>query len=627
MTDVTFLENFYEEEESDEENFERPPRKKRRINRIWSEHEVFDSAKEAEDVVTSRGIWKKHTSSTNSTGKRVEYRCTAGMYRKNECPAGLYLLYDACSEKVSLYETECGHDNHVTDPTRGLSTDLKEYIRKKFSEGVTKPNSLLNSIRQAGLKEPDKSKLVAFLKTVREAKYGSPTISAAELYTWCEEKKKTPRDEDEPFVLDYLVEAKSRNVDDRDLKIVISTRRLLSLCRRSPLVQIDATYKLIWQGYPVIIAGTTDKNKVFHPFLLAVTTCERADDFEFVFHALHQMQLEWFPSLLLADASDAITAGFVAVFGPPTVRIQCFFHVLKNIETYLKPLPAAVRVSFKHDLHTLQSSQDANTFQKASRLFVKKWKKSENQRTLDLIQYVETQWLEKNACWYEGAAVGYPSTNNGLESTNAVIKREHSLRERLPVGQFVNKVVHLVTQWSERRNPNSVNCIEFAEIPRISLQLWTVAYQWAAADKAILQRPHEKDGCTQYFVASSAANKSITEKLLSKFLKGDGKWRTFEEFKVQKFEIWVIVINSSSLHESTCTCPTFLKSLQCKHTVGMCIRLKLLTVPPEAKTIPLGLKRKRGRPSKAKRALLVQWRIFFRSLLIFSCFINFFVIF
>jgi len=38
--------------------------------------------------------------------------------------------------------------------------------------------------------------------------------------------------------------------------------------------------------------------------------------------------------------------------------------------------------------------------------------------------------------WFEGAAVVFPSANNGLEATNAVIKREHTLRERLPVGNF-----------------------------------------------------------------------------------------------------------------------------------------------------------------------------------------------
>jgi hypothetical protein len=50
----------------------------------------------------------------------------------------------------------------------------------------------------------------------------------------------------------------------------------------------------------------------------------------------------------------------------------------------------------------------------------------------------------------------------------------------------------------------------------------------------------------------------------------------------------------------------FFKQLCCKHIVGIAIRLKHALPPPEAKNIPIGEKRKRGRPAKAKKALIVQ---------------------
>ena len=55
-----------------------------------------------------------------------------------------------------------------------------------------------------------------------------------------------------------------------------------------------------------------------------------------------------------------------------------------------------------------------------------------------------------------------------------------------------------------------------------------------------------------------------------------------------------------------CNCPAFLKNYICKHVVGMSIRLKYCKPPAAAKTVPIGEKRKRGRPAKAKPALLVQ---------------------
>jgi hypothetical protein len=44
----------------------------------------------------------------------------------------------------------------------------------------------------------------------------------------------------------------------------------------------------------------------------------------------------------------------------------------------------------------------------------------------------------------------------------------------------------------------------------------------------------------------------------------------------------------------------------CKHVIGMSIRLKYCKPPPEAKNVEVGTKRKRGRTSKARKALLLQ---------------------
>ncbi len=57
--------------------------------------------------------------------------------------------------------------------------------------------------------------------------------------------------------------------------------------------------------------------------------------------------------------------------------------------------------------------------------------------------------------------------------------------------------------------------------------------------------------------------------------------------------------------EGRCSCPSFFKTFLCKHIIGLAIRLKYVKPPPEAKQIPIGEKRKRGRPKKAGKALLI----------------------
>jgi hypothetical protein len=131
--------------------------------------------------------------------------------------------------------------------------------------------------------------------------------------------------------------------------------------------------------------------------------------------------------------------------------------------------------------------------------------------------------------------------------------------------------------------------------------MWTAAYQWVTQNVPVLQS--EADDCTQYFVSSAQVNAPITPKLLKKFQRRAGKWSSFDDFKVGRTEIWQMSASSTSV---TCSCPVFVKRRQCKHALDMRIRCKEIEVPIEAKNIPLGQKSKRGRPSKAAKALIIQ---------------------
>ena len=43
----------------------------------------------------------------------------------------------------------------------------------------------------------------------------------------------------------------------------------------------------------------------------------------------------------------------------------------------------------------------------------------------------------------------------------------------------------------------------------------------------------------------------------------------------------------------------------CKHIIGLAIRLKAAKPPLAVKDIPIGQKRKRGRPNKSSKALII----------------------
>lgn len=85
------------------------------------------------------------------------------------------------------------------------------------------------------------------------------------------------------------------------------------------------------------------------------------------------------------------------------------------------------------------------------------------------------------------------------------------------------------------------------------------------------------------------------------------RFNLFDTYKSVYFKIWCLCLsnNPEEWRTVTCTCPSFLKNYICKHVIGMSIRLKYCKPPPEAKNVEIGTKRKRGRPSKARKALLL----------------------
>ena len=103
-----------------------------------------------------------------------------------------------------------------------------------------------------------------------------------------------PDDQDEPYFIDYQIKIdKNDKITGAPLKEVekfrfaISTKRLLYLAaEHARVIQADSTYKLIWNGNPVLIVGFTDQENTFHPVCLAVTTDETNNDYHFLFKSI-----------------------------------------------------------------------------------------------------------------------------------------------------------------------------------------------------------------------------------------------------------------------------------------------------------------------------------------------------
>ena len=584
--------------------------KRKQNRRKWFPICTYCSKEGAINKIKMDGIWSQSNTNTTSEGKRVYYRCNKVKRRGKQCPAAVHLLYHSENDCVTMFETGSDHF-HDESKSTGINEQSRLLIDELFKFKV-KPKRMLETLEEKGLPVPLRKQLSNYLVSLRKKLYGSPSISLGELEAWCQRNSIIPDDDDQPWVLRYQIEYEGEIDEDEEdedegnkFRFFVTTKRLLFNATISKRIHTDATYKLIWQGFPCLIIGTTDMIKQFHPYGFAVCSNEKEEDFKFIFMCIrdgvHDLNLKMNEQdlVLIADGSDAIRNAFSDVFGPDHSMAMCWYHMRERVVKKLcliedKDLHSGIM----DDIDTLQLSKNKTIFDMAVKLFLKKWKSQE--RFLD---YFSSEWLGSKSGWYEGLEVNVPSTNNALEATNRYIKDEDTIRERLPLSRFTVVVFSIVNKWSKERNPTRVNAKKFEHQPQITLPYWTDGYNWVKLNKEGISI--SKDDRTIYYIPGGDET-GITDKEVKRY--ENCKFNLFDTYKSVYFNIWCVCLsdNPEQWRTATCTCPSFLKNYICKHVIGMSIRLKYCKPPPEAKNVEIGTKRKRGRPSKARKALLLQ---------------------
>lgn len=172
-----------------------------------------------------------------------------------------------------------------------------------------------------------------YLSLLRKQKFGPHTVSLGELERFLIDHCTVPEDDNKGFIVSYEI-----NYDEPSyFRFFVSSKTLLKLALNVNHIHADATYKLIWQGYPVLVVGTTDKIRQFHPFGLCICSNEQTADFVFLFEALKLGTAKVFnnqicPNTIVCDASPAIQNAFKQVFGEESVIVMCWFHMKKNVQ-------------------------------------------------------------------------------------------------------------------------------------------------------------------------------------------------------------------------------------------------------------------------------------------------------
>ena len=627
MSTVDITKNFDDtanDTQNDADSSKEPSAKRQRAaNREYITFKSFSSFTEAQELVQQgfdelKWAYHKATEATQSTDHKVYYKCSF-----NSCSVRLQLRLDSESLDTTILISDEQHIHEPVIKRIGISEKVKELISLYYKDGITLPGDILRKMHRENIEDqPTIKQLRNYLVQYKKKSFGTPSLSIPEVVELCKKHSTVPGidepnkvfvgktfflyGDEHPWPEPDLPGAKKKGPRPK-MRILFTCRYLLEHVIRATHVAEDTTYKLTWQGFPVFMAGTTDANKSYHPFGLAICTEETHYDHKFFFTAIKEVTFNtlgftFVPTILLADAAPEITNEFTEAYDEPVLRVVCWIHVLRNCKVHLKNNKSKNAIVV--DIMQIQLSRTATIFHAATSLFLVKWEMHQ-----EFCAYIKDQWFDHNSGWYEGYVPGIPSQDNALESTNLQVKHDTN-RERLSVGKFfdimIDKTVYF---WGFRSNPlNTANPKPFAFSPTITLDTYTRAYWWLRSETSLKEKTI--CGIKYHFIPSSKSGSTIlSSEFLQQYIESHSacNWETFDDFAKMEASVHRLIIDREDWMKSRCSCPFFHKNYNCKHIIGVCKRLKCqgVVIPDEAKSVEFGKKRGRGTPKHASRALII----------------------
>lgn len=191
---------------SDKENSPQnlQPKRKRQKRVGWNLEQRFANRQEAVHFIDQEKTWSTSYSNSTTEGKKVYYRCKRVKRRGVQCAASIHLLYINTSLEVELFRSESEHTCHsLSQSSQRLSDEMKKEM-DSLLELKQKPKRIFELLHDKGFK-PTMNQVSNYAAQWRKLRFGPSSISLGELEQWCEEKESVPDNDDQAFVVSYLV--------------------------------------------------------------------------------------------------------------------------------------------------------------------------------------------------------------------------------------------------------------------------------------------------------------------------------------------------------------------------------------------------------------------------------------
>jgi hypothetical protein len=235
--------------------------------RTWNFVDKWFNENDLQSYLAENIVSVKRTEET-ANGKKIIYRCSK--YRKYpECDYQVKVVSNYDGEITVSTSNSHNHD-HRASTTRAPSP-VRDIIKNAAAAGLTQSQTR-RSIENQYKGVVSHSQLSSLLNYHRPL--AIPDVySIDDFRSWCHQHSALltdPMSIHEPFVAKFYINSCN------ELFVFITTRKLISAAPLSGLLQVDATFKLNWNELPVLVFGSSDGNRRFHPYGIAIIGTDEA---------------------------------------------------------------------------------------------------------------------------------------------------------------------------------------------------------------------------------------------------------------------------------------------------------------------------------------------------------------
>lgn len=136
-----------------------------------------------------------------------------------------------------------------------------------------KPTTIRHTLRKMDdieqKDQPSKRQIKYAIDLHKKETYGKGVLTMKKISEFVSNHDKVPENENQAFIVMFNRSTPGQ-VENQWFRFFISTPRFLKMSAKAETLHADGTYKLIIQGYPVIIVGSSDMARKFHMIGMAV---------------------------------------------------------------------------------------------------------------------------------------------------------------------------------------------------------------------------------------------------------------------------------------------------------------------------------------------------------------------